>query len=54
MIKVQYNKVMQALCANGEREFISAKLKRFSNKKSIKIKYLASYMHKKNSIAKQG
>lgn len=47
MVEMQYNKVMQALSANDRKEFISAKLKKFYNKKGSKIKCVALYMHKK-------
>lgn len=44
---------MQVLYANRKEEFIFAKLKKFYNKRKIKIKYIASYIYKKNSIIKQ-
>lgn len=42
---------MKVFCANGEGEFISAKLKDFCNKKKITIKYATLYMPKENGVA---
>lgn len=44
---------MKALHADGGEEFISAKLKDFCEKKSITIKYVASYIHEENSIVER-
>lgn len=44
---------MKVLYINEKEEFITIKLKDFCNLKRITIKYVASYMLKKNNIAKQ-
>lgn len=44
---------MKTLHADGEGEFIFAKLKNIYNKKGISIKYAAPYMHNKNELAEQ-
>lgn len=44
---------MKTFCANGGRELIFTKLKDFSNKKNIAIKYAAPYMHKENRVVEQ-
>lgn len=44
---------MKILYANEGGEFISIKLKGFCNKKKISLKYVVSYMHEKNDLAKK-
>ena len=41
---------MKSLYANIEKEFILLKLKYFSEKKIINIKYIALYIYKKNRL----
>ena len=43
---------MQALCANEREEFISTKLKKFYDRRQIRIKNITPYILKKNGIAK--
>lgn len=50
----QCNKSIKALCTDRGREFISAKLKDFCNKKDIVIKFAAPYMHEEKRVAEQG
>lgn len=45
---------MQALHINKRRKFISTKLKKFCDKRNIKIKYTAFYIYEENGIAEQG
>lgn len=52
-IENQFSKFMKALHVDRKEEFISAKLKDFCNKKSIKIKYATLYIPKKNSIVEK-
>lgn len=44
---------MKILCINERREFLSIKLGIFDKKKSIALKYVAFYIHKKNGLAKK-
>lgn len=44
---------LQIFWADGGREFISAKLKNFCEKRGIAIKYAAPYMHKENGLAER-
>lgn len=41
---------MKTICANRGKKFILIKLKDFYNKKHIIIKYLVTYMRKKNKV----
>lgn len=45
---------MQVLCVDRGEKFISAKLNKSYEKRGIKIKYAAPYIHKKNGIAEKG
>lgn len=44
---------MQILRTNKRGKFVSIKLKKFCNKRKIKIKYATPYIYKENGIAKQ-
>lgn len=49
-IKNQSKCILKTLYANGKDKFISIKFRVFCKKKEITLKYVAPYIHKKNSL----
>ena len=53
-VEVQCGKLIQVIRADEGREFISTKLKEFCDRRRIRIKYVAPYIHKENGIEERG